>query len=245
VTSVTFLGSGDAFSAGGRHQAAYLIQSGLGCQLLDCGATFLASMKWHNLSPAIVDDILLSHLHGDHFAGLPFLFLHYIHIEPRQRPLRIFGPPGVGDRVTELFRAMYPDSASQPLPYALEFYEAKPDTEFSPGTYRVIPFEVPHQERPQSFGLEVWLDGRKIVYSGDAGWTEALVEHSQNADLFLCECTFFETRLDIHLDYPRIMENLSRFGAKRIVLTHLGHEMLRRKEEVALEMAHDGLVVTL
>ena len=83
--------------------------------------------------------------------------------------------------------------------------------------------------------------GRKIVYSGDTGWSEDLVAYARNADLFLCECSFFETRMDTDLDYPRIAGKLARFGAKRIILTHLGREVLRRHDEVALEMAHDGL----
>ena len=82
------------------------------------------------------------------------------------------------------------------------------------------------------------------MYSGDTGWTEDLLVHTDGADLFICECSFFETRMAMHLDYPRIAENLERFGAKRILLSHLGQEVLRRHREVDLEMAHDGLILT-
>ena len=92
-------------------------------------------------------------------------------------------------------------------------------------------------------GFEIKGSDWKVVYTGDSGWTEELVERTQNADLFICECSFFETRMDTHLDYPRLAENADRFGAKRIVLTHLGQEVLERSGEVKLEMAHDGLIV--
>jgi ribonuclease BN (tRNA processing enzyme) len=243
-TRVTFLGTGDAFSAGGRHMAAYLIESPEGSLLLDCGPTILASLNRHALSAAPVDAVLLSHFHGDHFGGLPFLFLHYMYIEPRVRPLKIIGPLEVESRVRTLFRAMYADSAAEPLPFTLEFIEVRPRETLRLGRMRIDAFSAVHQKEPPSLGFEITGGGWKIVYTGDGGWTEELVEHTQNADLFICECSFFETRYETHLDYPRIAENAGRFGAKRLVLTHLGQETLARAEEIALEMAHDGLVVT-
>jgi ribonuclease BN (tRNA processing enzyme) len=242
---VVFLGTGDAFSAGGRYQAAYLIQGPGNSMLLDCGPATLTSLKRHGLATAQIDTILLSHFHGDHFAGLPFLFLEYVYVEPRTKPLRIVGPPGVEQRVIEIFRAMYADSAAQPLPYEIQFIEARPGKELVFDERRIQCFAVPHQEHPPSYGYEVRSGDRKIVYSGDTGWTEDLLAHTAGSDLFICECSFFETRMETHLDYIRIAENFDRFGAKRIVLTHLGEEVLRRRSEVALEAAHDGLIIVL
>jgi len=242
---VVFLGTGDAFSAGGRYQAAYLIQGPEGSLLLDCGATVLAALKYNDLKAEPIDAIFLSHFHGDHIAGLPFLFLHYTYVEPRSRLLRIAGPPGVESRVMQLFKAMYADSAAEPLPYALEFAEAQPLKPLVLAGMRIIPFYVPHQTHPPSFGCEIETAGCRIVYSGDAGWTEDLLARTQNADLFICECSFFETRMETHMDYPRIAENLERFGSKRIVLTHVGQEVLDRLREVDLEIAHDGLILEL
>jgi ribonuclease BN (tRNA processing enzyme) len=242
---IVCLGTGDAFSAGGRHQAAYLVRNAGSALLLDCGPHMLASLKRHNLSPAPIDTILISHFHGDHFAGLPFLFLEYIYVEPRLRPLKIVGPPGVENRVLQLFRAMYADSAAEPLPYELQFVEAQPGKPLTLGDFRAEAFRVPHQEDPPSYGYAVESGGKKIVYTGDTGWSEDLPAHTAGADLFLCECSFFETRIAMHLDYPRIAENLNRFGAKRIVLTHLGQEVLERMSDVELETARDGLVVSL
>lgn len=241
---IVFLGTGDAFSAGGRYQAAYLVQDAEGSMLLDCGSATLTSMNRHDLAPASIDTVLLSHFHGDHFAGLPFLFLHYTYAEPRRKPLRIIGPPEVEERVMLLFRAMYPDSAAEKLPFELQFIEVRPGKELILNGRAIDCFPVPHMDKSPSYGFALRSKGRKIVYSGDTGWTEDLLEHTEGADVFICECSFFETRFAMHLDYPRIAENLERFGAKRIVLTHLGQEVLRRHQEIDLEMAHDGLIVT-
>ena len=225
--------------------AAYLIESPEGALLVDCSPTILASLNRHGLSAAGIDAVVLSHLHGDHFGGLPFLFLHYLYIEPRVRPLTIVGPPGVEDRVRTLFSAMYADTAAEPLPFALMFVEIRPHETIRLKGIQVEAFMTVHQKQPPSLGFEVRGSGWKIVYTGDSGWTEELPGHTRGADLFICECSFFETRLETHLDYPRLAENAARFGAKRLVLTHFGQEVLERAGEVALEMAHDGMLVEL
>ena len=244
-TDVRILGSGDAFSAGGRHQAAYMISTGNSSILLDCGATALASLKQHRLNPETIDTIILSHLHGDHFCGLPFLFLEYSFETPRHRPLRIGGPPGTGERVRQLFATVYRDLASRPLPFALEFIEFTPDQTVELDGVRVTPFQVPHQENAISLGIGIDTGRHRILYSGDTGWTEELIKHARGTDLFICECSYFETRRPFHLDYPRLMENSARFGTSRLVLTHLGREVLARRQEIELELATDGLAITL
>jgi ribonuclease BN (tRNA processing enzyme) len=242
---LVFLGTGDAFSAGGRHQAAYLIEGPEGSLLLDCGSTVLAALKRDHLSTDPIDTIFISHLHGDHFAGLPFLFLHCLYVEPRSKPLTIIGPPEIESRTMQLFRTMYTDIAAEPMPFQLRFVEAMPGKQLNFGGMEIHAFNVPHQQHPPSFGCEIEVGGRKIVYSGDSGWTEDLALHTQNADLFICECSYFETRTPNHLDYLKIVENLELFGAKRIILTHLGKEVLNRQKDIAIETACDGLVVTL
>jgi ribonuclease BN (tRNA processing enzyme) len=243
--AVHFLGSGDAFYSGGRHQAGYFVRSSEDSLLMDCGASTLASLKRDKISPESIDTILISHLHGDHFSGLPFLFLEFTYASPRRRPMRIAGPPGTEDRVGSLFRAMYRESGSQPLPFPLEFIEMEPDRAVRIGSAVVDPFRVPHQETDISLGLGVSIEGRNILYSGDTGWTEELIRRSERTDLFICECSFFESRIPTHLDYPRIAENRTRFGTNRLILTHLGEEVLSRSEEVEIPTARDGLVINI
>jgi ribonuclease BN (tRNA processing enzyme) len=242
---VTFLGTGDAFFGTGMHQAGYLVQSDGGTILLDCGCSTLAALKQSGLSCGPIDTILISHLHGDHFSGIPFLLLEYMYREPRTRKLRIAGPPGVERRVHALFAAMYKDTAAQLLPFALEFVELRPGKLAQIGDVRVSPFRVPHQEKEISLAFSAEVDGRQILYSGDTGWTEDLIVHSEGKDLFICECSFYETRTAFHLDYPCLLENHARFGSSRLILTHLGEEVLRRKAGLELELATDSLILDI
>ena len=242
---VTFLGSGDTYNAGSRGHASYFVTTSDARFLLDCGSTALLALKREGVDPLDLDAIVLSHLHGDHFSGIPFFFLAFLYETPRERPLTLVGPPGTERRVRDLFRAMYRDLASRPLPFRLDFVEVQPGVRTEVGAIDLFPFRVPHQKTEISLGFRVNVDGRTILYSGDTGWTEDLVTQSQQTDLFICECCFFETRVDFHLDYPQIAANAPRFGCRRLVLTHLGREVIARRDEVALDLAHDGLVVEL
>jgi ribonuclease BN (tRNA processing enzyme) len=131
------------------------------------------------------------------------------------------------------------------MPFEVRYVEVEPGEIRQFGPVELLPFRVPHQETEVSLGFRLAVDGKTITYSGDTGWSEELVIQSQGADLFICECCFYETRVDFHLDYPRIFENRQRFGCRRLILTHIGREVHAHRAGLTLEVAHDGLVVEL
>jgi len=97
--SVTFAGCGDAFGSGGRFQACIHLQpDGAAPLLLDCGATSLTALKRCGLDPGEVTTVFVSHLHGDHFGGLPFLILDG-QFSGRSQTLTVVGPPGTAARL--------------------------------------------------------------------------------------------------------------------------------------------------
>jgi len=95
---LTFLGSGDAFGSGGRLQTCMLLESDGRRWLLDCGATSLVGLRGAGIDPSSIDAVLISHLHGDHFGGVPFLLLDG-QFRRGARPLTVAGPRGVEARV--------------------------------------------------------------------------------------------------------------------------------------------------
>lgn len=240
---VTVLGSRDAFASGGRRQSAYLVSAPSATFLMDAGPTVLAALKDARRAADDVDFILLSHLHGDHFAGIPFLFLEYLYERPRERELVIAGPAGTEERVRGLFEVLYKETAARPLPFAVRYVTLVAGRRESFGSVVVDPFAVPHQQHEPSLGLSVRVDGRTILYSGDSGWTDEFVKRSEGVDLFLCECCFWDTRAEVHIDYPDLARHRPRLRAKRVVLSHLGREVLEKLDRVDLECADDGLVL--
>jgi ribonuclease BN (tRNA processing enzyme) len=242
---ITVLGAGDAFCNGGRRQSSYLVETEGTAFLLDCGTTTLLALKALGIAAERVDFIAISHLHGDHFGGLPFLFLEYFYEQPRTRPLLIAGPPGTEERVWMLYRAMYRELAARPLCFPLHFRELTPDRAETLCGVELFPFRVPHQEKDISFGYLVKANGKAVLYSGDCGWNEELIRYSSNTDLFICECCYFHKQTSFHISYPQIAAQRARLGCKRLLLSHLGREVLERMHEVTIECASDDLVVEL
>src|SRR5450432_3601994 len=123
AVTVTFAGSGDAFGSGGRYQACiHLRHPGGPPVLLDCGATSLTALKAIGLDPGEIATVFISHLHGDHFGGLPFLILDG-QFSQRESPLTIAGPPGLRTRLSEAMEVLFPGSAGASRRFSVSVME--------------------------------------------------------------------------------------------------------------------------
>jgi ribonuclease BN (tRNA processing enzyme) len=242
---LTFVGSGDAFGSGGRLQTCmHLATAGQPPLLIDCGASSLIGMNRLALDPGELGVVLLSHLHGDHFAGVPFLVLHG-QFNRRTRPLIVAGPPGVRERVEAAMEVLFPGSSTVSRRFALELVELEPRAPRAVGPVTVTPYLVDHASGAPPFALRVEYAGTTVAYSGDTAWTESLVDAARGADLFVCEAYAFDRQVKHHLDHQTIARERSRLSCRRIVLTHMSEGMLRRRADAAFQCAEDGLSIEL
>ena len=101
------LGCGDAFGSGGRNQSGYLVETADNDFPTRLRPDHFIGMKRAGFDPRRLDAIILSHLHGDHFGGIPFFFIEYLYLRRRTEPLTIAGPPGTEAKVRALFHVMY------------------------------------------------------------------------------------------------------------------------------------------
>jgi ribonuclease BN (tRNA processing enzyme) len=243
--AVTILGSSDAFCSGGHLYATYLVEAPRATFIVDCGPTVLLALKQQNVDTARLDFAAISHMHGDHFGGLPFLVLEYVYERPRTRPFVVVGPPGLGARFWTLMRALYPDVLPEKLPFALEFRELQPDVATTVGDVEIHPVRVPHQEQDVSLALGFTMGGKRLLYSGDSPWDDRFLALAQGVDLFLCECTAYDTPMGKHIRWTTLKSLVPRLGCKRLVLIHLGREMRAHCAEIGVECAVEGMKIAL
>src|SRR5260370_2703699 len=104
-----FVGCGDAFGSGGRLNTCFHVTGERVNFLIDCGASSLPALKRLGIARENIDLILITHFHGDHFAGLPFLLLD-AHFSRRTRPLVIARPEGIEMRLNPVMAAWFKTS---------------------------------------------------------------------------------------------------------------------------------------
>jgi ribonuclease BN (tRNA processing enzyme) len=243
---VKFLGSGDAFGSGGRFNTCFLVERGADSLLIDCGASALIAMRKFGADPNAIGTVLLSHLHADHFGGLPSFILDGQLVSQRTRPLTIAGPQGLPARLTALMEAHFPGSSAVQRKFEIRLIELAPGdkTPLDASGASVTAFTVVHPSGTPSLALRLQCDGKVLAYTGDTEWVDTLIEAGQGADLLIAECYTFDRKVRFHTDYATLKEKLPSIGAKRVVLTHMSPEMLARIETIdECEAAFDGLEI--
>jgi ribonuclease BN (tRNA processing enzyme) len=243
-----FLGSGDAFGSGGRFNTCFLVDRSQENILIDCGASAMVAMRQFGVDPNRIATIVLSHLHGDHFGGLPFFILDAQLVSRRVRPLLIAGPVGLSSRLEALMEAMFPGSFGAERRFRIELVELQPEipTRLGASGPEVTAFVVSHPSGAPSLALRLACDGRILAYTGDTEWVDTLLRASSGADLLIAEAYQFERKVRFHLDFATLRDRLPEIGAKRLIVTHMSADMLTRlRDLVGAEAAHDGLEVEI
>lgn len=245
---LTITGSGDAFGSGGRLNTCFHVQSGETGFLIDCGASALISLKKAGLSTDSVDTVFISHLHGDHFGGLPFFLIDALFMAKRTKPLTLVGPAELEARFHIACEAMFPLMTEHQREFDMTFVPLSAGEPTEIDAVSVTPFEVKHYSGAPSYALRFALEDKTLAYSGDTGWVDNVVEAGRDADLYIMECFQYDKRLDMHLDYLTIHNRLDDIGAQRVLLTHMSDAMLAEQHEVTdarCMIAKDGMVLEL
>ncbi len=243
---LTIAGSGDAFGSGGRLNTCFFLETAKATLLVDCGASALPALKGLNLDPNRIDGIVISHLHGDHFGGLPFLLLDAQFLSRRDRPLLIAGPPGTRARLDALMEAFFPKSTGSKWKFCWDVVEIAIGVESDILGHSLLTAEVIHQSGAPSTALRLSDGNTVFAYSGDTEWTDALLPIARGADLFICECYAYAGKLTGHMTWDILKARLPDLGAKQVMATHMSPSVLSRLDEIkaaGVLIAADGLVI--
>jgi ribonuclease BN (tRNA processing enzyme) len=242
---VQFLGSGDAFGSGGRLQTCIFVRTPAISFLFDIGSSAPISFRRRDSSTTDIGSILLTHLHADHFGGIPIFLIEAQHIAKREKPLQIAGPPSLETRIQMAQEVLYPGSSEWPRSFPVEFIELEERVSTRIDQLSVKPFPVVHDSGAPSYALRVEIFGKTITYSGDTEWTDTLIEAADGADLFICESNYYTKQVKYHLNYRTLMSHREKFSCKRMILTHMGEEMLQEAGNLEVEVAEDGKIINI
>jgi ribonuclease BN (tRNA processing enzyme) len=211
---ITTIGWWGAYPAANEATSGYLLQSeGLNI-LLDCGSGVLSHLQNH-IQLQHLDAVVLSHYHWDHVADigcLQYAARILMDLGQRQKPLPVYGHA----EDENLCGLDYLDYSKG---FAID-----PHTSLKMGH---LTFRFCRNVHPDpSFSIRVDAAARSMVYITDTGWTEALIEFAQGADLLVCESSLYDEyrgRITGHLTAGEAGRIAASAGAGHLVLTHLPH----------------------
>jgi ribonuclease BN (tRNA processing enzyme) len=236
---LTVVGCSPAWPNPGGAQSGYLVD-GSGRVLLDCGPGVLARLRERGGGWPVVDAIVITHWHLDHWGDLvPWVWGTFAGPGREWPKPLLWLPPEGRERLRELgaqlgFEDMWNGA------FELRDYEEDEPFDAAEGL-TVQALRLPHYTL-RTYGLRVECGGRTLAYSGDSAPTERLAELARDADLFLCEATLERGDLDGeprgHLSADEARKAFEASGAKRLLLTHRPYEL---PLDDGLEQAFDGM----
>jgi ribonuclease BN (tRNA processing enzyme) len=245
TVKLTFAGTGDAFGSGGRFNTCIIVDAPGIRFAIDFGASSLIALNALGIPHNSIDLVLLTHIHGDHCAGVPQMIMDAMLGAKRQSPLVVAGPVETEARLSLIREALFPGSAGMQPKFDLTIRELETLKRQEICGLSVTTYPAIHTPQTNPTSMRIEVAGKVIAYTGDTAWTEHIPTLADGADVFISECYFHQKAVPFHMNYPDIDQHRAVIKAKRIVLTHMGPEMLARINDVPEVCAYDGLELVI
>lgn len=216
------MGSGNAFGSGGRYWSSFLAN---GRYVFDAPPTLLPHLKRLGTPLTDIEVVFISHFHGDHFMGLPFLFLEYVYLTERRDDLLIVGPPGVEGKIEEFARECYAE-VTREAGYRRRYVEAQPGGEQYVNGVRFQAFPMNHVGGSlECFGYRVHVGGKTVAYTGDTMLCDEIIELAEDTDVLVLDSTYTQGEGPEHMGIEDVRLIRGRVASETtMILTHMSGE---------------------
>lgn len=216
----TTLGTGTISLTPDRSCAGHLLESKDLVMLVDCGSGITRRLAETGARWPAITHVAITHFHIDHHGDLPTLVFAWKYgiLPSRSAPLGIIGPVGTRALLDRLAAAYGPWLAAPGFPLVVRELAPGRGIEL-PGGVRLTAQSVPHT--PESVAYSFERNGRRIVYTGDTGPSDALAAWAHGCDLLVCECSLpREMAIPAHLTPEQCGELAAAAAPKHLALTH-------------------------
>ncbi|MBQ6069426.1 MAG: ribonuclease Z [Bacteroidales bacterium] len=224
----TILGSGAAIPTAARHCSGQAVNINGFRILLDCGENTQTQIRVFHQRLQAIKLICITHLHGDHFFGLPGL-ISSMHLCGRKEPLDIFAPTGIAQAMQTLIEISGCHIDFEICYHELSHTEGNPLI-FENNLCRVYSFPLLHSVPTYGYLIEEKPRGknppRRYAYCTDTAYTENILPYIEQVNLLCLESTFNNEYAQIaaeklHCTAAQAATLALKANAKQLLLTHI------------------------
>ena len=217
---LTTLGTASARPIVDKSQSAHVVNLHGRLFLIDCGEGTQIQLKRYRISKGHLDNILISHLHGDHIFGI-FGLLSTMALDGRTAPLYVYAPRDFAS-ILKFFLAHFGEGIKYEI-HHIPLNAKEPEEIVSFRHCRVLAFPLRH--RIDCFGFKIIRDMKSFAYCSDTAVFPEEAEWLSGTDLIYHEATFADEHIDLaHRMYHSTAREAAlvaaQAGASKLVLGH-------------------------
>lgn len=231
---IQFIGTG---SIGAKERSACtLINDEV---LIDLGNGNVKTIKQNDNDILKIKALFITHLHGDHYADIPFFILDRTILNKKiEKDCTIYGPKGLEENVKLIFETFFRKYEKNRDLARIKFEEIEEKHIEKVFDYEVIPYLVDHGAISPAYGYIIKKDGKSIGFSGDSVYCKAIDEIIENSDVAILDSSYKKAHVG-HMGLDNIIELCEKYPEKKIITTHMQLET----REVAKNLNIDNLII--
>jgi len=215
-----FLGTGNAFTQAQRYWGTILLNDSI---LFDCSPITVPHMKNLGKQLTNLETIFITHFHGDHYFGLPFLLLDFAYLLEIDHPLNVVGPSGVKDKIYQVTDWAFP-GIWEKLKGRLNinYFEVTSSGDIEVNGLLFQAQALAHGSA-EAFGYKITIAEKTVGYTGDTDLCDGMFELGKGADVLIIEMSNPDLDIPGHMSLNKLQELRNNLDPKtKVILNHVG-----------------------
>lgn len=193
-----------------------------------------------NYKPENIKTILITHMHGDHTADIPFFLKYIFNFNKVDNEIVIIGPQGIENKIVQLFEVYnFEDRKEIEKAMKIKYIELnKEDVTLDIENYKIQAVLVSHGEEKPAYG---YIINDSLSCTGDTGICEGVEKLVKNSKITIADTSLIEGD-SCHMGIDNINYLIEKYN-KQIITTHLRdttREVLNKEKYENILVVEDG-----